>query len=87
MEEDLEVARRKFTRLKEQNEGSSVTEKLQEELEEYRDIIKCSICQDRAKEVFLCTVRYYMCVSQKMLVKMQLDAEGISLEVWICRQS
>lgn len=86
MEENLEVARRKFTCLKEQNEGFLVTEKLQQELEEYREIIKCSICQDRAKEVFLCTVRYYMCVSQKMLVKMQLDAEGISLEVWISWQ-
>ncbi|QCE10905.1 E3 ubiquitin-protein ligase BRE1 [Vigna unguiculata] len=49
-EEDLEVARRKFSRLKEQNEGSSITEKLQQELEEYREIIKCSICHDRAKE-------------------------------------
>lgn len=54
-EEDLEVARRKFSRLKEQNEGSSINEKLQQELEEYREIIKCSICQDRAKEVFLRT--------------------------------
>ncbi|CAJ1780003.1 unnamed protein product [Sphenostylis stenocarpa] len=53
LEEDLEVARRQFSRLKEHNEGSSVTEKLQQELEEYRDIIKCSICHDRAKEMWV----------------------------------
>ncbi|KHN15380.1 E3 ubiquitin-protein ligase BRE1-like 1 isoform X1 [Glycine soja] len=63
VEEDLEVARRKFTRLKEQNEGSSVTEKLQEELEEYRDIIKCSICQDRAKEVVITKCYHLFCYS------------------------
>lgn len=61
VEENLEVARRKFTCLKEQNEGFLVTEKLQQELEEYREIIKCSICQDRAKEVFVkCTAWYYV---------------------------
>ena len=65
-EEDLEVARRKFSRLKEQNEGSSITEKLQQELEEYREIIKCSICHDRAKEVFfkeICHIYSILCLS------------------------
>ncbi|TKY66301.1 E3 ubiquitin-protein ligase BRE 1 [Spatholobus suberectus] len=63
VEEDLEVARRKFSRLKEQNEGSSVTEKLQQELEEYREIIKCSICQDRAKEVVITKCYHLFCYS------------------------
>ncbi|BAT84706.1 hypothetical protein LR48_Vigan03g168600 [Vigna angularis] len=62
-EEDLEVARRKFSRLKEQNEGSSITEKLQQELEEYREIIKCSICQDRAKEVVITKCYHLFCFS------------------------
>ncbi|XP_014497758.1 E3 ubiquitin-protein ligase BRE1-like 1 isoform X1 [Vigna radiata var. radiata] len=62
-EEDLEVARRKFSRLKEQNEGSSINEKLQQELEEYREIIKCSICQDRAKEVVITKCYHLFCFS------------------------
>lgn len=51
VEEDLEVARRNLSHLKAQNEGTSVTDKLQEELGEYRKIVKCSICRDRTKEV------------------------------------
>lgn len=52
IEEELEAARRKFSRLKAQNEASSVIEKLQQELEEYREIVKCTICEDRTKQVF-----------------------------------
>ncbi|KAK7373463.1 hypothetical protein VNO80_06872 [Phaseolus coccineus] len=63
MEEDLEVSRRKFSRLKEQNEGSSVTEKLHQELEEYMEIIKCSICHDRAKEVVITKCYHLFCYS------------------------
>lgn len=51
MEEELEVARRKVSRLQAQTEGSSIVEKLQQELQEYREIVKCSICLDRPKEV------------------------------------
>jgi E3 ubiquitin-protein ligase BRE1 len=51
MEEELEVARREFSRLQEHTEGSSIVEKLQQELREYREIFKCSICLDRPKEV------------------------------------
>ncbi|KAB1225237.1 E3 ubiquitin-protein ligase BRE1-like 1 [Morella rubra] len=50
-EEELEVVRRKASRLSAQTEGPSVVEKLQDELREYRDILKCSICLDRTKEV------------------------------------
>ncbi|KAL5064076.1 hypothetical protein RYX36_025813 [Vicia faba] len=52
VEEDLEVARRNLSQLKAQNEDSSVTDKLQQELGEYREIVKCSICRDRIKEVY-----------------------------------
>lgn len=47
----MEIARRTLERLKAQNEASSVTDKLEQELGEYREIVKCSICQDRTKEV------------------------------------
>ncbi|KAK7395594.1 hypothetical protein VNO78_16158 [Psophocarpus tetragonolobus] len=63
VEEDLEIARRKFSRLKEQNESSSLTERLQQELEEYREIIKCSICQDRAKQVVITKCFHLFCYS------------------------
>lgn len=51
IEEELEVVRRKASRLRAETEGSSIVEKLREELREYRDILKCSICLDRTKEV------------------------------------
>ncbi|KAF2303528.1 hypothetical protein GH714_018996 [Hevea brasiliensis] len=51
IEEELEVARRKVSRLRAQTEGSSIVEKLQQELKEYREIVKCSICLERPKEV------------------------------------
>ncbi|KAK2991102.1 hypothetical protein RJ640_021566 [Escallonia rubra] len=50
VEEDLEVLRRRASRLRSQIEGSSVVEKLQQELKEYKEILKCSICLDRRKE-------------------------------------
>lgn len=53
--------RRKASRLSAQTEGPSVVEKLQDELREYRDILKCSICLDRTKEVNIsvATLIYY----------------------------
>ena len=49
--EELEVVKRKASRLKSKIEGSSVVEKLQQEVREYREILKCGICLDRRKEV------------------------------------
>lgn len=51
IEEELEVLRRKASRLRAQTEGSSIIEKLQQELGDYREILKCSICLDRTKQV------------------------------------
>lgn len=51
IEEELEVLRRKASHLRAQTEGSSIVENLREELREYRDILKCSICLERTKEV------------------------------------
>ncbi|RVW20068.1 E3 ubiquitin-protein ligase BRE1-like 1 [Vitis vinifera] len=50
-EEELEVVRRKASRLRAQTEGSSIVDKLRQELREYRDILKCGICHERPKEV------------------------------------
>ncbi|KAG6784625.1 hypothetical protein POTOM_010323 [Populus tomentosa] len=61
MEEELEVARRKVSRLQAQTEGSSIVEKLQQELQEYREIVKCSICLDRPKEVVITKCYHLFC--------------------------
>lgn len=53
IEEDLEVSRRKVSCLQAQIDSSSILEKLQQELKEYREIVKCSICLERPKEVQL----------------------------------
>lgn len=50
-EEDVEALRRKTLRLRSHIEGSSVIEKLQQKLREYKEILNCSICFDRRKEV------------------------------------
>ncbi|KAH8516624.1 hypothetical protein H0E87_004827 [Populus deltoides] len=61
MEEELEVVRRKVSRLQAQTEGSSIVEKLQQELQEYREIVKCSICLDRPKEVVITKCYHLFC--------------------------
>jgi E3 ubiquitin-protein ligase BRE1 len=63
VEEDLEIARRSLSRLKAQDEDSSVTDKLQQELGEYREIVKCSICRDRTKEVVITKCYHLFCNS------------------------
>ncbi|KAA8550078.1 hypothetical protein F0562_001762 [Nyssa sinensis] len=60
-EEDLEVVKRNASRLRSQIEGSSVVEKLQQELREYREILKCSICLDRSKEVVITKCYHLFC--------------------------
>lgn len=60
LEEELEVARRKVSHLRTQMEGSMVG-KLQQELREYREILKCSICLDRRKEVVLTKCYHLFC--------------------------
>ncbi|KAL9385692.1 hypothetical protein Peur_022702 [Populus x canadensis] len=61
MEEELEVARRKFSHLQEHTEGSLIVEKLQQELREYREIVKCSICLDRPKEAVITKCYHLFC--------------------------
>ncbi|KVH97077.1 Zinc finger, RING/FYVE/PHD-type [Cynara cardunculus var. scolymus] len=61
VEEELEAARRKHLRLRSHLDGSSVVEKLQQELKEYKEILKCSVCLDRPKEVVITKCYHLFC--------------------------
>ncbi|KAF1895888.1 hypothetical protein Lal_00033951 [Lupinus albus] len=61
IEEELEAATRKFSCFKAQSEGSSLIERLQHELEEYREIVKCTICRDRTKQVVITKCFHLFC--------------------------
>ncbi|XP_035540989.1 E3 ubiquitin-protein ligase BRE1-like 1 isoform X1 [Juglans regia] len=61
IEEESEVVRRKASNLRAQTEGSSIIENLREELREYRDILKCSICLERTKEVVITKCYHLFC--------------------------
>ncbi|GKV12797.1 hypothetical protein SLEP1_g23900 [Rubroshorea leprosula] len=61
IEEELEVARRKLSCIQAQRDGSSIVEKLQQELWEYKEILKCSICLDRSKEVVITKCYHLFC--------------------------
>ncbi|KAL6005066.1 ubiquitin-like modifier hub1 [Asimina triloba] len=51
IEEELDVVTRKATCLTAHTEGTLLLEKLQEEVREYREILKCRVCHDKQKEV------------------------------------
>ncbi|KAE8720887.1 E3 ubiquitin-protein ligase BRE1-like 1 [Hibiscus syriacus] len=61
IEEELEVARRKVVHLRAKTEGNSMVERLQKELRVYREILKCSICLDRPKEVVITKCYHLFC--------------------------
>ncbi|XP_044493657.1 E3 ubiquitin-protein ligase BRE1-like 1 isoform X3 [Mangifera indica] len=61
IEEELEVSRRMVSRLRAQTEGSSIVEELRQELREYREILKCSICLERPKEVVITKCYHLFC--------------------------
>ncbi|XP_058084493.1 E3 ubiquitin-protein ligase BRE1-like 1 isoform X2 [Magnolia sinica] len=60
-EEELDVVTRKATLLSAHTEGTSVLEKLQEEVREYKEILKCSVCHDRQKEVVITKCYHLFC--------------------------
>ena len=51
IEEELVTLNTKFTCLGSLNDGETTAERLQEEIKEYKAILKCSVCHDRPKEV------------------------------------
>ncbi|KAL6124537.1 hypothetical protein ACLB2K_077049 [Fragaria x ananassa] len=61
IEEELEALKRKAGRLQAQTEGLSIVEKLQQELGEYREILKCDICLDRTKQVVITKCYHLFC--------------------------
>ena len=58
-EEELEVLKRKASRLRAETEASSIVEKLQQELGEYKEILKCDVCLDRTKQVLAEITSFY----------------------------
>ncbi|KAL9252735.1 E3 ubiquitin-protein ligase BRE1-like 1-like protein [Drosera capensis] len=60
LQEDLEAARVKAARLTAQRETSSAG-KLRQELLSYRELVKCSICLDGAKEVVITKCYHLFC--------------------------
>eukprot|EP00262_Sarcandra_glabra_P011428 TRINITY_DN2738_c0_g3_i1.p1 TRINITY_DN2738_c0_g3~~TRINITY_DN2738_c0_g3_i1.p1 ORF type:complete len:882 (+),score=196.77 TRINITY_DN2738_c0_g3_i1:207-2852(+) len=60
-EEELEVVTRKAARFSAHSDGSSVLEKLQQEISEYKEILKCSICHDKPKEVVIVKCYHLFC--------------------------
>ncbi|KAJ6849638.1 E3 ubiquitin-protein ligase BRE1-like 1 [Iris pallida] len=60
-EEGLEVAYRKATCLRGNTKGSTVLEKLKQEIREYKGILKCNICHDRQKEVVIAKCFHLFC--------------------------
>lgn len=62
--EELEVVRRKVLHLRAETEGSSsIVGRLKQEYRELMEILKCSICLDRPKEVKMFIPIYYFLVS------------------------
>lgn len=51
IEDDLESMSRKASSLRVKTEASSLLEKVRQEVNEYRGILKCGVCSDRQKEV------------------------------------
>ncbi|CAA0842721.1 E3 ubiquitin-protein ligase BRE1-like 1 [Striga hermonthica] len=61
VEEDIDALRRKFERMKSHADGASLAEKLKLELTEYEEILKCSVCLDRRKEVVITKCYHLFC--------------------------
>lgn len=53
VQEELEALNSKVTRLSSHHEGGPIVDRLQEEIKEYKRILKCSVCHERSKEVHL----------------------------------
>lgn len=60
-EEELELMSRKTTHRKGHTDKPAIMEKLQQEVGEYRGILKCSICHDRQKEVVVAKCYHLFC--------------------------
>ncbi|KAL2622082.1 hypothetical protein R1flu_002287 [Riccia fluitans] len=61
LQEELDALNTKVSRLTSHHDGNPLVERLQEELKEYRAILKCSVCHDRAKEVVITKCYHLFC--------------------------
>ncbi|KAL3691986.1 hypothetical protein R1sor_005637 [Riccia sorocarpa] len=61
VQEELDALNTKVSRLTSYHDGNPLVERLQEELKEYRAILKCSVCHDRAKEVVITKCYHLFC--------------------------
>ncbi|KAJ7565730.1 hypothetical protein O6H91_02G072500 [Diphasiastrum complanatum] len=61
MQDELALLNTKAARLSSLNEGGNIVEKLQEEIKEYKAILKCGVCHDRPKEVVITKCYHLFC--------------------------
>jgi len=61
IEDDFESMSRKATSLRAKTEASSVLDKVHQEVNEYRGILKCGVCRDRQKEVVITKCYHLFC--------------------------
>ncbi|XP_037407406.1 E3 ubiquitin-protein ligase BRE1-like 1 isoform X4 [Triticum dicoccoides] len=61
IEDDLESMSRKASSLRVKTEASSLLEKVHQEVNEYRGILKCGVCRDRQKEVVITKCYHLFC--------------------------
>eukprot|EP00250_Pteridium_aquilinum_P024480 c29137_g1_i1 orf=538-3168(-) len=61
VQEDLALLKSKLARTNAQSDGSSLIDKLQDEVKEYKAILKCSVCHDRPKEVVITKCYHLFC--------------------------
>uniref|UniRef100_A0A1J3ITI9 E3 ubiquitin protein ligase n=1 Tax=Noccaea caerulescens TaxID=107243 RepID=A0A1J3ITI9_NOCCA len=61
IEEEMEIAKTKVSRLRSLVEGSSAIQKLRQELSEFKEILKCKACNDRPKEVVITKCYHLFC--------------------------
>jgi E3 ubiquitin-protein ligase BRE1 len=51
IEEELTILNMRASRANANNDNRHLVEKLQDEIDEYKAILKCSVCHNRSKEV------------------------------------
>ncbi|KAJ4904262.1 E3 ubiquitin-protein ligase BRE1-like 1 [Raphanus sativus] len=61
IEEEVETVKTKVSRLRSLVEGSSAIQKLRQELNEFKEILKCKACNDRPKEVVITKCFHLFC--------------------------
>ncbi|XP_024390952.1 E3 ubiquitin-protein ligase BRE1-like 2 [Physcomitrium patens] len=61
VQDELEALNNKLSRLRSHHERGPAIERLQEDIKEYKAILKCSVCHDRAKDVVITKCFHLFC--------------------------